>query len=151
MKTEQRSLKTGEQLNFEVALKSTRIAYADINQVKETLRFVMMKIGVRGANLPGEIEKLVLIQHIQTNYGGHALDEIKLAFEMAITGKLDVDATCYENFSCLYFSNIMNAYRQWAREEIKTPAQETRVDPIDINIEYAIYLRNQINKLPFKV
>jgi hypothetical protein len=78
-----------------------------------------MKVGLREQNWPTQEETAVLIQHIETNYGGHTVAEIKLAFDMAISGKLDVDATCYENFSCLYFSKIMGVYREWAIEEHK--------------------------------
>ena len=42
---------------------------------------------------------------------------------MAIDGKLELlegeSVTCYENFSCLYFSSIMNAYRRWAADVYK--------------------------------
>lgn len=85
----------------------------------------MMKIGLRAANLPNDLEKLVLYEHIVSNYGGNRLNEIPLAFDFAIRGMLAtsdgevVDANCYENFSCLYFSKIMGAYRFWSKQEIK--------------------------------
>ncbi len=78
----------------------------------------MLKIGLRASNLPTEEEKIVLIDHIKKNYGGHTLAEIRLAFDMAILDKLDIDdISCYENFSCAYFSKIMNAYRRWSKQE----------------------------------
>ena len=86
----------------------------------------MMKIGLRAQNWPSDAEKGVLIEHIWKEYGGHSIEEIKLAFDMAIAGKLDVEVNCYENFSCLYFSNIMSAYRAWSKEEYK---QIPKVDP----------------------
>lgn len=92
----------------------------------------MVKIGLRAQNWPTDLEKQVLIEHIWKEYGGHGIDEIKLAFDMAIAGKLEVDANCYENFSCLYFSNVMAAYRAWAKEEYKQidkPAAESLPAP----------------------
>lgn len=80
---------------------------------------VMVKIGLRSLNWPADEEKIILIQHIRENFGGHHLAEINLAFDMAIAGSLDAEANCYENFSCLYFSGIMNAYRKWSREEYR--------------------------------
>jgi len=83
----------------------------------------MLKVGLRANNWPAEEETAILVFHIIENYGGHTHEEIKLAFDMAITGKLYeerngkeqvLDANCYENFSCLYVSRIMNAYRGWA-------------------------------------
>ena len=109
----------------------------------------MLKVGVRGANLPGREETAILLEHIVKNYGNHTPDEIKLAFDLAITGKLECEATCYENFSCLYFSKIMNAYREWAREEFKTlppPVIEKKPDKLTIDLEYACYLQNELIK-----
>ncbi len=90
-----------------------------MDEVKEVLRYAMMKIGLRGHNLPTEIEKAVILNHIFTNYSGHTLEEMRMAFDMALVGKLDVDPNCYENFSCEYISRIMRAYRKWAGQEFK--------------------------------
>lgn len=78
----------------------------------------MNKLGIREANIPEKDELQVLLHHLISQYGNHTCDEIRLAFDMAISGKLDLlpgeSVNCYENFSCLYFSSIMNAYRRWA-------------------------------------
>lgn len=104
-----------------VALTSTLIKDADFEQIKEVLRFIMIKVGLRAQNFPNDLEKLILIQHIQENFGGNTLEEIRLAFDMAIGQKLEIEsANCYENFSCVYFSMIMNAYRKWSTEAFRT-------------------------------
>jgi hypothetical protein len=79
----------------------------------------MLLVGLRGNNLPTEEEKFVLTNFVRSNFGNQTQEEIKIAFEMAVAGKLQVDAKCYENFSCEYFGRIMNAYLEFAREEIK--------------------------------
>ena len=85
----------------------------------------MIKVGLRSQNWPNDLEKLVLFEHIVTNYGGNRLNEINLAFDFLLRGELAdgdgevVEANCYENFSCLYFSKVMNAYRHWSKQEIK--------------------------------
>lgn len=107
---------TFDKKSLSKAIGRVQIKNATIAVLKEVLRFVMVKIGLREQNWPADHEKIILIDHIVSNYGGHTLEEIKLAFDMAISGRLDCEANCYENFSCLYFSTIMNAYRQWARE-----------------------------------
>lgn len=119
MKEEPKKPASGEVSLFQKALDQPRIVHGEREDVVKSLRWIMMKVGLREQNWPTPEESALLIQHIETNYGGHTVDEIKLAFDMAISGKLDVDATCYENFSCLYFSKIMNAYREWAKEEYK--------------------------------
>ena len=109
----------GDAKNLQLALTFKKIINSNQEDLKQVLRFIMVKIGLRAQNWPNDDEKTILIQHIIKNYGGHTTEEIKLAFDMAIEGKLDVEVNCYENFSCLYFSNIMSAYRQWSKEEYK--------------------------------
>lgn len=121
---------------MEVALRNKRIVNKAVEDLKEVLRLVMLKIGLRAINMPNEEEKQVLINHILTNFGNHTCEEILLAFDMAIIGKLNVEVNCYENFSCLYFSNIMYAYREWSREEIKHIKQEVKELPAPVDKDH---------------
>ncbi len=117
---------TGEEEVFTKALQHNPINKSTVDELKQVLKLVMIKVGIRANNLPNDIEKEVLIEHIITNYGNHTPMEVKLAFDMAIAGKLDdldkkgnvidLDINCYENFTCLYFSKIMSSYRRWARQ-----------------------------------
>lgn len=106
---------------------------APLSDLKEALRYAMVKIGLRSENWPGEEEKALLVLHIVKEYGQHTAAEIRLAFDMALAGKLGLkEVSCFENFSCLYFSTIMNAYRAWAKEEYKqikapAPVEEKKV------------------------
>ena len=115
----------------------------------------MVLVGIKANNVPNDREKSVLLQFIVNNYGGHTPSEIRLAFDLAIAGDLDVeDVKCYENFSPLYFASIMNAYRKWARPkhgEIKPIEKElTANEKLDIDLQYAAYIQNQVNKWPTK-
>lgn len=131
-----------------------RIRQVSEESLKGVLRYVMILVGLRAQNYPADIEKQVLLNFIAENYGGHTPAEIKLAFEMAITKKLDVDATCYENFSVAYFVSVMEAYRVWSREQIKllpapvTTRQLTPMEKVDINLVWALKCLNEVNKLP---
>jgi len=115
----------GDTKKFVLALSSQLIKESTIEQIKDVLRKVLYKLGVRANNWPNEIEQLVLYEHFVETYGGHRLNEVPLAFDMAIKGSLCdrdgvvVDANCYENFSCLYVSKIMNAYRFWSESEYR--------------------------------
>lgn len=117
----------------------------------------MVVIGLRAQNYPGKIETQILLNFIAENYGGHTPAEIKLAFEMAITKKLDVEVNCYENFSLAYFVSIMEAYRVWARDQIKrlpAPIEKRELKPmekVDINMIWALKCLYEINKLPVKI
>lgn len=117
--------------NLATVLKGKSIINLPLEDLKTVLRVCMVKIGLRANNWPNDLERSILLEHIHTNYGNHTPEEIKLAFDMAILGSLDCEVNCYENFSCLYFSQVMNAYRKWAREEIKLvpePPQQ-RLEP----------------------
>lgn len=122
-------LETGNE--FQLAVRGDKICnLMNVEPIKQALRFSMVLVGLRAANLPNEEETKVLIEYIQKYYGGHTAAEIKLAFEMAVAGKLDVEqVSCYENFTPLYFSSIMNAYREWAKVESKQvqPQVEQRI------------------------
>lgn len=148
---------SGEEQKLEVALKSKLIRDSSLEEIKETLRFIMVKIGLRAQNWPNDLEKVILHQHIVENFSGNNLEEIKLAFEMAIAGKLDLeDVKCYENFSCMYFSMIMNAYRKWsaqAYEQVKIKIEEPPKQRIftkeeledgereDVERQYSLFLK----------
>ena len=117
--TEWKPCVTGEEDAFTKALQQQPINKSTVEDLKQVLKLAMIKVGIRANNLPNDVEKGVLIEHIITHYGNHTPMEVKLAFDMAISGKLDLEekeVTAYENFSCLYFSKIMNAYRVWARQ-----------------------------------
>lgn len=111
---------SGEEKLFVVALQAPKVNASTPEELKQALRYAMVKIGLRAQNFPTDEEKEILLHHIGSQYGNHTLDEIRLAFDLAIAGSLELlpgeSVTCYENFSCLYFSSIMNAYRRWAAQ-----------------------------------
>ena len=85
----------------------------------------MLLVGIRAANIPNTEEKRFLLDFIKSNFSQHTPEEIKLAFTMAVAGKLSVEVNCYENFSCEYFGRIMVAYRKWAASEVKQIPDKT--------------------------
>lgn len=111
------------------------------DQFKEVLRLIMVKVGLRAQNWPEGEEKALLISHIQSNYGGHTLKELVLAFELGLAGKLEtvkgeiLDINHYENFTCLYVSTVLNAYRAWAK---------VQKDAIDKNFTANLYNELQV-------
>lgn len=134
-------LVNGDTQKLALAVQSKTIRECTFEEVKEVLRKVMMKIGMRAANLPTELETLVLFEHIVKNFGGHRLNEIPLAFDFVINGELAdkdgevIEANCYENFSCLYFSKVMNGYRYWSKQEIKFVSPTTKEEQKIFNQE----------------
>jgi hypothetical protein len=116
---EHKVLSTGDPVLFK-ALQGQQIRHmTDNTRIENALKYAMSISGIRASNLPSPEEKGIILSFIRRNFGGHTSSELYLAFDMAVAGKLDVDAVAYENFSCEYISRIMTAYRQWAAEEKK--------------------------------
>ncbi len=119
-KPEQQLSKIGSDVaKFSNAINDKKISQASYDEITNTLKFIMAKIGLREQNFPTQIEKNVIIDFIITNYSGHTLSEFILAFDMAIKGELEVDARHYESFSCIYIASIIKAYRIWAIDQHK--------------------------------
>lgn len=117
------------------------------NDLKQVLRMAMLMVGLRGANMPTDEEKYVLLSFIRSNYGNQTPEEIAIAFEMAVAGKLNTDCKCYENFSCEYFGRIMNAYIEYARQEtknIKRPEIE-EIKPVPTDAELKLLAIANVN------
>ena len=123
---------------------SLRIRHEE--DVKQVLRYAMVLVGLRGNNMPTEEEKFVLLNFIRSNFGNQTPEEIKLAFDWAVSGKLNVDAKCYENFSCEYFGRIMKAYIDYARQEtITVPQIEEVVKEIPSDADLKMAAINSAN------
>lgn len=108
--------------------------------LKQVLRYSMVLVGLRSNNMPTDEEKFVLINFIKTNFGNLTPEEIKLAFEWAISGKLGIDAKCYENFSCEYFGRIAKAYIDYSRQSTLTVVKEIEIPkeiPSDADLKMA--------------
>lgn len=140
-----------------MALDKPKLRNLSDAEFKNVMLYMYAVVGLRGQNFPAGMEKEFLHTFIRTNYGGHSADEVRLAFDMAIQGQLDLDpkdVKCYENFSIAYFTIIMNAYRKWARDEFKRiertlpPPPLTPAQLLDKKMEEVYYRYSFINKQP---
>lgn len=116
---ESKQLKTFDEERFLDSMVQKRIKDSTVEEIKQPLRYAMLKVGLRAQNYPTEEEKQLLIGHIIQEFGNNTLDEVRLAFDLLIGEKLDLEQserTCYESFSCIYLSKVMNSYRRWASE-----------------------------------
>jgi hypothetical protein len=123
------------------------------DDLKQVLRMAMLMVGLRGSNMPTDEEKYVLLAFIKSNYGNQTPEEIAIAFEMAVAGKLNTDCKCYENFSCEYFGRIMNAYIEYARQEtknVKKPEPEI-IKPIPTDEELKADAINTVNVYVYRI
>ncbi len=145
---EWKPLKTGNaSANIILQAQSTQsLRLRNEEDLKQVLRYAMVLVGLRGNNMPTEEEKFVLLNFIRSNFGNQTPEEIKLAFELAISGKFAIDAKCYENFSCEYFGRIMKAYIDYARQEtITVPQIEEVVKEIPSDADLKMAAINSAN------
>lgn len=111
-------------------IKGLKFAQISIDDQDKVIRYCIILVGVRAKNIPVKEEIDVLFEFITKNFGNHTPEEIKMAFNMAVSGRLTVDSNCYENFSCEFFGRIMSAYRKWAQNEIKQIPEEKEVQKL---------------------
>lgn len=110
---------------------STNITTLSSVELITTLNRVFLLIGLRKQQYPTPEEDLFNVAFIKKNYGHKTPDEIIEAFELAVTGKIDVDVKHYDQFTLPYFCKIMNAYRIYNNERILAKAP-----PPLLQIEY---------------
>ena len=79
---------------------------------------IYLLIGLRKTQFPAREEDVFNVTFIKKNYGHKTINEIIEAFELAVTGKLDVDVKHYDQFTLPYFCRIMDAYRIFNNERI---------------------------------
>lgn len=141
---------TGLTKNLQTAINSKPISLCDNYDVQKKLAYCMMLVGIKAGNIPQQEDAGFLIGQIVKNFGGNRLNEIQLAFDLAVSGQLDIEEkeiNAYQDFTFMYFSRIFNSYRRWAAAEFKqikeqpvqkiyTPEQLLDIQRADIEAFY---------------
>ena len=65
--------------------------------------------------MPDKLQDTVLINFINKNFSDLTLEDIKLAFELGISGETGVNMKHYHNFNAIYFADVINAYKTYKR------------------------------------
>lgn len=96
------------------AIQSKTIFDAEPYEIGQRLAQIYIIVGLRTQHLPSKEIDLFIIQFIKKNYPTRRLDELVVAFEMAVKGDLDIDdVKVYDQFTIEYLCRIMNAYSSW--------------------------------------
>jgi len=80
--------------------------------IKQVLRYVFTLIGLKAENIPNEIQKSVLINYIQKDLKQYSVEDIRIAFHLLLKNELDCEMNHFQNFSAMYLSQVMSAYRK---------------------------------------
>jgi len=97
--------------------KEKRIAEAEPQEIKKAIAYGIMAMGLRGDNMPQDIEKAFLLEWIPKHLPRYTLTEFKAAFDLAASKKINVDHH-YQKFSVSYLGQLMKAYEEQYRTKV---------------------------------
>jgi hypothetical protein len=103
-----------EDLPIIEAFKGDKLNLVSPVTLRENLAYIFTLIGL--TRLPDTIELEVIEDFIRSTYPFFTIQEMRIAFKMAVQGKFDCNIEHYEKFSPKYISGIMNAYKSKANQ-----------------------------------
>ena len=80
--------------------------------LRENLAYIFTLLGF--TKYPDKDEMVVIEDFIRTSYPLFTVQEFRIAFKMAVQGKLDCSTEHYEKFSPKFIGQVMSAYRKKA-------------------------------------
>ena len=123
--------------------------------LRENLAYIFTLLGFK--NYPDKEEMVVIEDFIRTSYSKYTVQEFRVAFKMAVQGKLDCSTDHYEKFSPKFIGQIMYAYTKKAIEvrkmikpiikEIEAPKLTDEEIALFSQKEWLESSRNDFNKV----
>lgn len=104
----------------------TKIKDGGRKMALEVVDYVATMLGLRDEKIPDGNGKVDLVNYIFQRCGENTLEEVKLAVNLYIQGKLDYNKELYDRLSALFIENIVQSYNRYRLNfiEIKTNAAE---------------------------
>ena len=96
------------------AFKGNKLNLVSPITLKENLAYIFTLLGF--TKYPDTQEMVVIEDFIRTSYPLFTVEEFRLAFKMAVQGKLDCSTEHYEKFSPKFIGQVMSAYTKKAIE-----------------------------------
>lgn len=96
------------------AFKGSKLNLVSPITLKENLAYIFTLLGF--TKYPDTQEMIVIEDFIRTSYPLFTIEEFRLAFKMAVQGKLDCSTEHYEKFSPKFIGQVMAAYKKKALE-----------------------------------
>ena len=110
------------------AFKGNKLNLLSPITLKENLAYIFTLLGL--TKYPDKDEMIVIEDFIRTSYPLYTIEEFRIAFKMAVQGKLECSTEHYEKFSPKFIGQVMAAYTKKAndvRKMIKPITQELEV------------------------
>lgn len=105
---------------------SSQILHVNDSDIRDMLSKIYILLGMKEQYIPCNEETQFLIEFIRITYPVKTIDEIKLAFHLAISGLLELnpnEVKLFDYFSCAYLARIMDAYHIWLKRVYKRKAE----------------------------
>ena len=120
------NLTNGKQNSLTKAINGQKLRnFGGMRELEQTLFMIFKLIGIKESNFPSGPETSIVLNAIFKNYNQYTLEEIYLAFELAITretlpfmGK-GANIEHYQHFDFQYFCKIMFGYRRYKEHQLK--------------------------------
>jgi hypothetical protein len=96
------------------AFKGSKLNLVSPVTLKENLAYIFTLLGF--TKYPDTQEMIVIEDFIRTSYPLFTIEEFRLAFKMAVQGKLDCSTEHYEKFSPKFIGQVMTSYTKKATE-----------------------------------
>jgi hypothetical protein len=116
VRNEWHPLKSGSIVDNEIAdaFKGSKLNLISPVTLKENLAYIFTLLGF--TKYPDKDEMMIIEDFIRTSYPLYTIEEFRIAFKMAVQGKLDCSTEHYEKFSPKFIGQVMAAYTKKAVE-----------------------------------
>lgn len=126
---ERSALTQSESLAVEAST-GTRIVAATREELSQLFRRIMVLVGVSNQNVPTKIDADLLLDTAPAVIGKWTLQEVLLAFQMALKGEIEAELNLYDKpFSLMYVSNVLKAYDALRRDALHKHNREIDLLP----------------------
>jgi hypothetical protein len=96
------------------AFKGNKLNLVSPVTLRESIAYIFTLIGL--TKYPDKDEMIVIEDFIRTSYPLYTIEEFRIAFKMAVQGKLECSTEHYEKFSPKFIGQVMAAYTKKALE-----------------------------------
>ena len=91
-------------------------------EIKNKLKYIFSLIGLN--KIPDPVDSKILIEYIKNDLKKYYINELVLAFKLALRGEIEVDLNHYNVFSVHYLCRVIREYEKWCRaSKISRPKQ----------------------------
>ena len=113
---------------FLISLNSAEIRRSNDDTLIAMIRYGCKVLGIDGTRLPPVADMIILAENLKTYHANLRYKELKLAFDMAASLKLDFSPNPYQNFNVLYMNELLAAYKKWSANAYKMLKPESNYD-----------------------